>query len=241
MHEEGRHVPAVLGMLLKNNSRGVDVGAHIGSFLDTMIRVAPNARHYAFEASPQKSQWLKRRFPEAEVFDVAVSDKPSEVVFEDDSRQPGYSRVRRANEPQRAGRSYRVRAVRLDDVLLDGPPIDFIKMDIEGGELFALRGARSLIERSRPAILFECVPEHVLAPMGYGHDELYDLLTDQFGYSVFTLADFRFGKPPLSREQFKACGVYPFRAFNFIAVPRRGENTRADAQLAQPVAGAGAS
>jgi FkbM family methyltransferase len=47
-------------------------------------------------------------------------------------------------------------AVRLDDVVADGPAPTFIKMDVEGAEVDALLGARTTIARVRP-ILAVCV------------------------------------------------------------------------------------
>lgn len=45
-----------------------------------------------------------------------------------------------------------VGTVRLDDVV---PRADFIKMDVEGAEELALRGAAGLLERCRPVVMFE--------------------------------------------------------------------------------------
>lgn len=48
-------------------------------------------------------------------------------------------------------------SIALDDVAFGGSAFvpDFIKMDIEGGEFDALRGARAILERRRPDLLIE--------------------------------------------------------------------------------------
>src|SRR5689334_3504563 len=64
LYLEDRRLCEVLQRLLANDSCGVDVGAHIGSFLSLLMTYAPNGRHVAFEPSTTKSKWLTRRFPD---------------------------------------------------------------------------------------------------------------------------------------------------------------------------------
>ena len=47
-----------------------------------------------------------------------------------------------------------MRAVSLDELVFEGelPPPDCIKIDIEGAEMLALRGAQSMLSRYRPSI-----------------------------------------------------------------------------------------
>ena len=47
-----------------------------------------------------------------------------------------------------------VQCQKIDDIIYDGP-IDFIKMDVEGAEYEALRGAENLIKKYKPTILVE--------------------------------------------------------------------------------------
>ena len=70
--EESRFEP-ILKSLLKADSCVADVGAHIGSFLEAALKLAPHGAHYAFEASPVKAEWLRSRFREVKVFSVAIS------------------------------------------------------------------------------------------------------------------------------------------------------------------------
>jgi len=48
-----------------------------------------------------------------------------------------------------------VRLCRLDDILSDEKNIGLIKLDIEGAEILALDGARSLLRRNRPYLVME--------------------------------------------------------------------------------------
>lgn len=62
--------------------------------------------------------------------------------------------------------------------------LDFIKIDIEGAELNALKGGRKYIERYKPAILVEIEARH-LKRFGYHADDIIDWLS-RFGYKMYT-------------------------------------------------------
>jgi 2-polyprenyl-3-methyl-5-hydroxy-6-metoxy-1,4-benzoquinol methylase len=82
-----------------------------------------------------------------------------------------------------------VDVVTLDDVLQEAQlePPDVIKVDIEGGELHALVGARETIEKYRPALLLEFC-EALCEAAGYRRKDLLREL-DQHGYSIYGLAE----------------------------------------------------
>jgi FkbM family methyltransferase len=217
---EEQWLPLVLQKLLVKESRCVDVGCHIGSFLSLLKRYAPEGHHVAFEASVTKSRWLKRRFPDVEIVQCAVTSESGRVSFEENYARPGYSHVNRNQDPVPHASLYDVQACCLDDVLLDKGKVDFIKLDIEGGELEALKGGRKLISKWRPAILLECGSERSLNEENLSRKALYDFMTSDLDYQMFCFGDFLYGKAELTFDEFLKCGLYPFRAFNFVAIPR---------------------
>ncbi len=74
--------------------------------------------------------------------------------------------------------------------------VDFIKMDVEGGELGVLRGAARMLKELRPTILFEA----------------YEDNTAHYNYRVFDILSYL-----EQREyQVKQAGM----SYNFIAIPR---------------------
>ena len=101
---------------------------------------------------------------------------------------------------------------------LDLPPPHLIKLDIEGAELAALRGAAGLLARYRPAIVMECrtdtpggdwaAPLHLLA----GHDYRIFALSAQVDHAAgrcnLTLTPMR----PVDRDAFP-------QHLNILAVP----------------------
>jgi FkbM family methyltransferase len=216
LYLEEKRLPAVLKKLLEPTSCGVDVGAHIGSFLSLLVRYAPQGYHTAIEPSATKSRWLERKFPAVTVMPVAVSNENGNAVFEEDQARPGYSRLR-GEAASRDALCYEVETRRLDDLCIKR--VDLLKLDVEGAELLALRGATQLINSWRPAILFECGSEY--APEKINRRDLYHHLNEVLGYDVFSFTDFLFReKGALSFDEFRKCGIYPFRAFNFVALPR---------------------
>lgn len=61
--------------------------------------------------------------------------------------------------------------------------IDFIKLDVEGFELFVLNGGEITIRRSKPVILIELNPK-TLNRFGLASQDVIDKLAD-YGYSMF--------------------------------------------------------
>lgn len=221
LYLEDYRLALVLQRLLRPESCGVDVGCHIGSFLTQLIKYAPQGRHIAFEASAIKSRWLKARFPRVEVVPKAVADVTGSAVFEEDTIRAGYSHLRRLDSRVQSHTvAYEVQTCRLDDFLLARDRCDFIKLDIEGGELAALRGAAGAIDKWRPAIIFECGSEYSLDREGLSRRDIYRFVTTDLGYDILCFSDFLFGKGAMTFDEFRKCGLYPFRAFNFVALPR---------------------
>src|SRR5262245_52718369 len=215
LYREERRLDDVIARCMRRDSHCIDVGAHIGATLSTLVRLAPQGRHLAFEPLPEKARWLARKFPEVDVRALALSDRPGAVDFAEDLRQPGFSGVTVAGDRGQRTRLHRVDADTLDRVVPAGYAPDFVKLDVEGFELAVLRGGRATLERARPHLLFERGPA-AAAPA----EQLYDFVAD-LGYAIYKPSAFLAGGAPLSREAFARTQVYPFQAFNFVGVPRR--------------------
>jgi len=216
--------PRVLDRVLRPDSCCVDVGAHVGSMLHELTRRAPAGRHVAIEASPMKARWLRSRYRGVEVIDAAVGEAEGEIEFHENLSRPGFSSLARpAGEGDRV-RTRRVRLARLDDLLPGDRRIDFIKIDVEGAELGVLRGAERTIDRWRPVVLFESGPGGA-ERCGYSRGELFEFFAGR-GYDVFLLKSFLHDREPLDAGGFDRCHLYPFRAFNYLGVPRERAEVR---------------
>lgn len=211
MFEEDRFIDLVIRATLRPGSNCIDAGCHLGSVLSRFLKFAPFGRHLAIEPVPTKYELLRRKFPTVDLRCVALSDKAGTAMFEEDIKRPGFSRL--SDSPRKNSRSYSVETVTLDSIVTH--PFHFIKMDIEGGELNALRGATKILAQM-PPILFECGSEHDMLAQKVDRGDIFNLLRAA-GYSIRTARGHVEGCEPLTLEQFRKCGIYPFRAFNFVA------------------------
>lgn len=194
----------------------LDGGSHVGSFLARVIGRAPRGRHIAVEPSVAKARLLRRRFPDVAIVEAALGSQPGSLPFFDDPS--GYASLGAAARDAGRGRARDVEVVTIDQCV-DGGRLDLLKLDIEGAELWAMRGGRATIERESPTIIFECGPESTLTAFGHGRDDVYTFVTDELNYSIFALVDFLYARAPLNRAEFARAAVYPYRGFNYVAIP----------------------
>jgi FkbM family methyltransferase len=214
LHLEGKRIAEVVKRLVSPTSSVLDVGCHIGSFLSLALKLSPNGKHVAIEAMPDKAAWLKRKFPRVRIEAIAVSDTCGEATFDQNLSYPGHSRLQDGTNSYGKLRSITVPTATLDS--LDLGCFDLVKLDIEGAELNALKGATKLFSDCRSALIFEC---GVAEPGKQNPERLYRYITETMGYRIFNLVDFLYGKGPLSLDEMRKCGLYPFRGFNFVALP----------------------
>lgn len=219
LHEEPARIHAVLRRVLGPASNGIDVGCHYGSVLSELCRLAPRGHHAAFEPIPDKVRFLRRKFPEVDIHELALSDVPGHARFFVEPARSGFSALRHP-EPA-ACTAIDVRCARLDDVWPQDLPVALLKLDIEGAELLALRGALTTLRRHKPVVLFECGPGGPRA-FGYAPADLHAFLLHDARYAIYFLRDFLAERrAPVDAETFRAASSdYPFRAFNWLAAPQ---------------------
>lgn len=221
VHAEHHMMDQCLKDLVKPDFNCIDIGAHIGSKTKQLVDLAPGGRHFAVEASPRKSEWLKKRFPSVTIFNTALSDKSGEICFYENMSKPGFSSVTAPQDEDSANvREVKVNASTLDELIPEDVNIDFIKIDIEGHEYEALKGAARVLTRSQPIILFEAGSVQDSEQSGAKTDELFRLLHDDYGYDIFPVFHIIHKRGPIDIKQFRDYRVYPFLSFNFFALKR---------------------
>jgi len=216
-----RQTLAVMRRCLQADSNCVDAGCHEGVILKEMLLVAPRGRHFAFEPLPEQSALLRRSFaayPNVSIFELALSDVAGTSVFFNVETDPSYSGLRKRSL---GPGEHRISELQVDTELLDhmlppGLPIRFIKIDVEGAELWVMRGAKDTIRNYKPIIVFE---------HGMGAADKYGTTPEQVheflsgcGLKTSLMESWLSGGPPLASESF----VEEFRTgrnFYFIAHP----------------------
>jgi FkbM family methyltransferase len=200
--------------LLRPDSSCLDIGAHAGSVLRHIVRIAPEGRHVAWEPLPAFAARLRSAFPGVEVRQAALSDRTGERAFAHVVRDPGWSGF--VARPTPAGGDVErldVRAERLDDVLPAGVEPAFVKIDVEGAEEEVLRGALGTLRRHLPVIAFEHgagSADHY----GTTPESIHHLLTGELGYTISGLD----GDGPYDQARFVAIFASGERV-NFVARP----------------------
>jgi FkbM family methyltransferase len=157
-----------------------DVGAHEGETIEQLRSVLLNGKIYAFEADPRSILYLKKRYADQRnliLVGRAVSDRSGPIAFHLDefsATSSVYPRpsLERRYYPKLAARTEAtsVEAVRLDDVAAENniDEIDLLKIDIQGGELNAFRGAELLLRERRIKVIYTeayFVPHYEGAPL----------------------------------------------------------------------------
>jgi len=162
----------------------LEAGAHIGYVtLQAARAVGPTGRVIAFEPNPRTLPVLRRNVEangfadRVEIVEVALGSAPGRASF---FLTPAgdESSLHRDAAPED------VVDVEVDtaDARLGDTHVDVVKIDVEGGEVEALRGMRELLRRARPVVFAECNPE-ALEAAGTSVDELLGEL-DALGYDV---------------------------------------------------------
>ncbi len=159
-----------------------DIGANAGFFtLVAAKQVGPNGKCIAFEPLPENATCIREQITLNElnfchVVEEAVSDHEGYASFSYD--RPGTSTAHLGNTKE-GERSIQVKLSTLDATCRKWGYPDFIKMDIEGGEVDALKGASDLLSKYHPRLLIELHGEQC-------EQGVKDILR-RFKYSFFDL------------------------------------------------------
>jgi FkbM family methyltransferase len=172
-----------------------DVGANVGDVALFLARLAgPKGKVIAFEPVPVMYQALRDAierdsYLKAPIitypYGLAESEQQADInvpkgLFGMGSMAPreNWSRVQETHQID----SYDCRFISLDSLISEKRqvPPDFIKIDVEGAELYVLRGATALLRRYRPLMLIEVFSPWERA-FGYGPWEVFTFLM-AYGY-----------------------------------------------------------
>jgi FkbM family methyltransferase len=171
----------LLRFLTDSTKASLDIGANLGLFTYFLARYS---RHvYAFEPNPFPLRAL-RAVADANVtvLPIAVSDRSGEAELVVPRTAKGWSNngASLAKQGDDASGRITVPCRTIDD--LDYRDIGLIKIDCEGLELAALRGARRTLERERPNLFIENERLHA----GSAAEDVFAYLRD-LDYAGFAL------------------------------------------------------
>lgn len=156
----------------------IDGGANQGIFTCAFAAAVGNSGHvYAFEPQSYAVSCIRRNaalnsMTNVTVFEGALSDRTGEIFLVMDLDPVAAFTTFQVQGTNTA----RVKALTIDDLANSHQvrDVQFVKLDIEGAELRALRGAQSMVQRSKPRICIEALDKKLyeeivefLSPYGY--------------------------------------------------------------------------
>jgi FkbM family methyltransferase len=198
----GAYEPELVNLFKKVLKPGMivlDVGANIGYFSALAAALVGNCGQvHAFEPAPPCVPRLKKNlvpFPWAHAYFNAVGDElcTTRLYYSDRGNETGWGSL--LSKENTSTDETMVSMVRLDDWASSRAVrrIDFIKLDIEGGEYRALKGAESLLRQYRPVVVAELNDVCLRRDSRMPQDVLLLLRTMQ--YNTFSFNDGVLGIP----------------------------------------------
>lgn len=185
-----KETTALCRNIIKPGMKVIDVGAHVGYYSILFSKlVGVNGKVLSFEPSKKNFELLKKntkRLKNVEVFSLAVSDKVGNIDFYEGDKTGSHSifpaEFRKIHK--------KVSSITLDSFIAANPnrppKIDLIKIDIEGGEPYAIAGMKDLVQLNKNiALILEFCPKNLnfsnIAP-----DEFLESL-HRLGFQIFII------------------------------------------------------
>jgi len=140
----------LLKKILFRGAVTVDVGANIGIYSEFLSRcVGPTGLVHSFEPSPENFRLLStatRHLSNVRLTQAAVGERSGKCKLYISDKLNVDHRAYKADGDSR--RTIPAEMVALDDCFEPGQRVDLIKMDIQGYELHALRGAQRVLQEN---------------------------------------------------------------------------------------------
>jgi FkbM family methyltransferase len=185
------HVFDTCRSLLKPGQVLYDLGASVGYMTVEMATVFHGEiTCVAFEPQPDLARCvaisaaINGLSNKVAVFELMLGDTPREETLMLTSHSVHAS----TNAVEAGGTALKRQMTTIDELVAhgDAPPPDVMKLDIEGGELQALRGAQNVIRAHRPHVVFEI--NACAERFGYTRQDVFDLLQSLGEYEFFEIS-----------------------------------------------------
>ena len=188
IHLDGRFEKDELRLLeesvfpkLESNTICLDIGANIGNhslafspFFAYVIALEPHP--VSFKLLQINAELVEN----VKAIHIGASDKTGSVKVAINKLNQGATSIGKTTTPNTAKLEFNVAPVDELDAINLGLPISFIKIDVEGHEPEALRGAERVIRANHPVVAIEVLPSDV----ANGTSEAMEILKS-FGYNNF--------------------------------------------------------
>lgn len=221
--------------LIKRGDVVIDGGANTG-FLAKLFcgLVGREGEVHAFEPFPPTFNRLAQttaRYSRPPLFcnNSGLGDSEGEFEFTMPAGDAGQTSLRQhsigswANSPQVT--RFQCAVTTLDNYARESElkRLDFLKLDIEGAELLAIRGGRETLKRLQPLVYFELFPA-LLSNFGFFPTDLFEEL-EGLGYSEFWIHETAITELPEGKWRAFVAGV-DIESVNVLALPTLADRTK---------------
>jgi FkbM family methyltransferase len=200
---------------LKSNMTFVDIGANQGEFSLIAASILKAGRVISFEPVTYQRTLLDKNkmlnnFSNLEIHPFGLSNKESKMpIYTSNDTSLHHGIHEGLSTLYSSGNRTQLQEIIelkvFDDLFYSKMNrLDFIKIDIEGAELFALQGMKKSLTKYQPLILIE-INEDTFNSAGYTTDELISFF-DELNYKFYKIDKGRLSKSPITI--FNAWGNY---------------------------------
>jgi FkbM family methyltransferase len=183
-----RQTTKFLQTTLRSDDVFLDIGANCGALTLVAASVIKTGQIYAFEAAPTMQARLQQNLTSnpgladrVHLVPIGLGETRGQLFYQEDPEFRGNGSL--FNDGDLAN-AIAVEIITLDEWIATKiiPPVNVIKIDVEGMEYSVLQGARNLLERDHPLIYFESMPNNLV---GKAHTiaDVYQYLSN-FGYEI---------------------------------------------------------
>ena len=175
---------------LKKDHVFIDAGANIGAYsLVASKIVGDQGKVIAFEPVKNTFDHIQENISlnnlkNIDLNKTALGEKKERItIYSGDDSNTGNSSIIK-NEASHSA-SEEIQCINFDEEFSDLERIDFLKIDIEGAEYYALKGMIKSLEKFKPTILIE-ISDEIIDKADYSKKDLIVLLTN-IGYQQYGL------------------------------------------------------
>jgi len=195
-NKKDRHHLQLLSKLVKPGDKVLDIGGNIGFFTKFLAECVGSTGHvYCFEPDSTNFGHLENELKQIKnvtlIQKAIAADSGSLTLYTSDLLNVDHRTYKPAaltgslqRPKNNYNGSYTVEKIAIDEFVAGRFKVDFIKMDIQGFEMEALRGMKKTLEANHGIILFTEFWPYGLAQAGSSAVEVFDLLTG-YGFLIY--------------------------------------------------------
>jgi FkbM family methyltransferase len=139
----------------------LDVGANIGNHSLYFSKISKKV--FSYEPNPNTYELLKfntRNVPNINIYNIGISNKNEKKFLNESNFNIGDSSIVSSIEKQDIKKDditlHEINSFKLDDLQdFSNEEISMIKIDVEGHELEVMDGAKNIIKKNKPLLIFE--------------------------------------------------------------------------------------